>query len=70
MWQEYRKIHGPLSYERRFDRPAAVLGVILSKLHSGKLTFKDLMPWPPQENEEPASVEQIFEKIGEMVKHG
>lgn len=70
MWQQYRKRHGPLSFERRYDRPAALLAVILSRLHGGKLEFKDMMPWPPENNEEPASVDEIFAKITEIVKNG
>lgn len=36
---------------RRYDRPAALLGSILSHAHGGKTKMKDLMPFGSEKDE-------------------
>lgn len=73
LWMSYRRIHGPLNYERRFDRPAAMIGHILSRAYGGKATFKDLMPYgrDADASADSASIEDIINEIGGVkVKNG
>lgn len=45
VWVAYRQKHGPMTDARRYDRPAAVLGSILSHAYGGKAKPIDFMPW-------------------------
>ena len=64
-WLVYRKKHGPLTDERRFDRPAALLAFLYAQVHAqqGKSpsSLADFMPWsePP-----PASIHDIAKELG------
>lgn len=62
IWAAYRKKYGPMSDVRRFDRPAALVGSILSHANGGKLKMGDLMPWGKDEKE--PSLEDIIGAIG------
>ena len=62
VWVEYCKKHGPMNDVRRYDRPAALLGSILSQANGGKAKMPDLMPWG-KEVKEP-SLEDLIGAIG------
>ncbi len=65
LWMAYREKNGPMNYMRMFDRPAALIGSILSRAHGGKATLKDLMPWPGNNNSDAApTLDKLIEKIG------
>lgn len=64
LWQRYRKQHGPLTYERMFDRPAALLAFIFSRAHGGKATMKDLLPYSRDGVDEAPPLEDIIKQIG------
>lgn len=68
LWISYRNKHGPLGMERRFDRPAAIIGMILSRAYGGKATMKDFMPWGQEEQaDEVVSFDQLIDQIGKQV---
>jgi hypothetical protein len=48
-WLAYRKKWGPLNPMRRFDRPAALISVMLNHAHGGKAEMTDYLPWPVEE---------------------
>ena len=64
-WLAYRRKHGPLTDERRFDRPAALQAFMFAQVHSrpgmGPGSIADFMPWsePP-----PASFQDIAKELG------
>lgn len=62
IWAAYRKKYGPMSDVRRYDRPAALLGSILSHAHGGKTKMSELMPWGKEERE--PSIDDIIGAIG------
>lgn len=65
MWLKYREKYGPMNDIRRHDRPAALLGSILSRANGGKAEIKDLMPWGKKEAEEQEpSLEDIIKSVG------
>lgn len=49
IWLKYRKKFGPMNDVRRYDRPAAIIGSILSHAYGGKTDMKDLMPFGKEE---------------------
>lgn len=50
-WLLYRKKYGPLNPPRMYDRPAALIASILSKVYGGTAEQKDFMPWGQEERE-------------------
>jgi hypothetical protein len=48
-WLVYRKTHGPMTDERRYDRPAALLAHLYASAHSkNPPSMTDFMPWSEQ----------------------
>jgi len=68
VWLGYRKKHGPMNDVRRFDRPAALISSILSRVHGGKSEMKDFMPFGEEEKE--ATLEDIISVFGGVNKVG
>lgn len=68
VWMAYRKKHGPMNDVRRYDRPAALIGSILSHAHGGKAKMEDLMPFGKEEKV--ASMEDIIAALGPGVRIG
>lgn len=53
---------------RRYDRPAAMVGQIISKVNGGKVEMKDLMPWGKEDKE--VTLEEFVNSLGPGVKVG
>ena len=62
VWLAYRQKYGPMNDVRRYDRPAALLGSILSHANGGKTKMADLMPWG-KETKEP-TLDDLIGAIG------
>ena len=62
VWVDYRNKYGPMNDVRRYDRPAALLGNILSQAHGGKAKMKDFLPWGKDERE--PTLEDLIGAIG------
>jgi hypothetical protein len=46
-WKLYRYWHGPLGFERRYDRPAAQQILATQQSYGNtKVTLRDFMTWP------------------------
>lgn len=58
----YRQKYGPMNDVRRYDRPAALIGSILSHAHGGKTKMEDLMPFGKEANE--SSLGDIMSTLG------
>ena len=63
IWVEYRTKYGPMNDVRRYDRPAALLGSILSHANGGKAKMADLMPWGKEAAKEP-TLEDLIGALG------
>lgn len=63
LWMAYRAKHGPMNDVRRYDRPAALIGSILSQAHGGKTKMSDLMPFG-QEEDKVATLDDIISVFG------
>jgi len=46
LWMRYRRKHGPMGFERRYDRPAALIASIGNVTMGGKSKMRDFTPWP------------------------
>ncbi|WP_460640112.1 phage tail assembly protein T [Larkinella harenae] len=62
VWCAYRDKYGPMHDVRKFDRPAALIAMILNRVHGGKATMKDYMPWGQEEKE--ATIEDLIAEFG------
>jgi len=63
-WIRYRKKHGPMNDIRRYDRPAALLAFMASRLGGGKVnSITDFMPFGMEEEQE-ADLSQIITALG------
>lgn len=62
VWIAWRKKFGPMNDVRRYDRPAALIGSILSAAHGGKTKMADLMPFG--KDERPPTLEEIVSAFG------
>ena len=62
MWLTYRKKNGPMNDIRRFDRPAALVSLILSRIHGGKAEMEDFLPFGRKEKE--ATLSDIIGEFG------
>lgn len=65
VWVAYMKKYGPFNDVRRYDRPAAILGSILSRAHGGKATQADFMPWGKDVKVDP-SLEDMIGALGRV----
>ncbi len=62
-WCIYRRQFGPMNYERRYDRPAALLAYKYSQVHGGNPeSIADFMPW--SQDESVATLEEIAKELG------
>lgn len=68
VWQAYRAKYGPMNDVRRHDRPAALISSVLSRIHGGKATQTDFMPFGKEEKE--PSVNDLLVAFGGGVKIG
>ena len=68
LWVAYRRKYGPMNDVRRYDRPAALIGSILSATKGGKVKQSDLMPWGRDEQDK--SLEDVITSLGPGVKIG
>jgi hypothetical protein len=57
IWASYREKYGAMNDIRRYDRPAAMLGSIISHANGGKSTMLDLMPFKPEELAKPQTTD-------------
>lgn len=64
LWVAYRQKYGPMNDVRRYDRPAALLGSILSHAHGGKTKMADLMPWGRKGDDHEPTLEELITAIG------
>lgn len=62
-WLSYRKKHGPMNDVRRYDRPAALISYVASRLMGGKNQMKDFMPFGKDDDKE-ATLEDIIQAFG------
>lgn len=64
-WLTYRRAHGPLTDERRFDRPAALLAWLYSSVHAAKGrapgSLAEFMPWS---DEPSATIDDVARELG------
>lgn len=58
LWVKYFKKHGPHSAVRKYDRPAALLAYVASRISGGKSVMTDFMPFG-REDEKEATFEDI-----------
>lgn len=65
VWMRYRRRHGPMGLERRYDRPAALIAALGNNTMGGKLKMSDLSPWPLKEAIENEADALIAEMMGE-----
>lgn len=68
VWMAYRQKYGPMNDVRRYDRPAALLGSILSRAFGGKAKQADLMPFGQEEKE--TTINDVVASFGPGVKIG
>lgn len=45
-WEAYTEVTGPIGYERRYDRPAALTAYVMQAVHGGKHKVADFLPYP------------------------
>ncbi len=57
-WCRYRLRHGPMTMDRRYDRPAA----LLATMWSSKAKMTDFLPWP-QKSARELEAEAIFNEL-------
>ncbi len=67
-WMAYRQKHGPMNDVRRHDRPAALLGSILSHAHGGKKKMEELMPFGKEATS--AGLHDLISELGPGVVIG
>lgn len=68
IWLAYRKKYGPMNDVRKYDRPAALIGSILSHAHGGKSEMRDLMPFGKEQKE--VTLEDLAGRFGGRVNIG
>ena len=68
VWMAYRQKYGPMNHVRMFDRPAALIGSILSNAHGGKAKMAELMPFGQEEKV--ATLDDVVASFGPGVKIG
>lgn len=64
-WLAYRRAHGPLTDERRFDRPAALHAYLFAQVNakpgSAPDSIADFMPWSEPAD---ATLDDIAKELG------
>lgn len=62
VWLAYRKKFGPMNDVRRYDRPAALISFMASRLMGNKPEMDDFMPFGKEEKE--ADLVDIIKAFG------
>lgn len=63
-WCAYVEDNGPLNYERRYDRPAALVAYVAQALMGGKQTVLDFLPYHVKTNELSDVDQQVLSAFG------
>jgi hypothetical protein len=72
LWAAYRRKHGPLSPERKFDLGSAMTAATIVRVNGGKLNTTDFLPYRrvAEEQEEELTLEKLSEAFGGRMKIG
>jgi hypothetical protein len=68
LWMAYRKKYGPMNNVRKYDRPAALISSILSRIYGGKAKIADFLPFGQTEAEK--LVNELVAELGPGVAIG